>query len=62
MHDKIAAIDKLARALGMYTKKLDLNTKALPVAVTIYEGRPTTGPAPGEVAAEARVRPREDGE
>jgi hypothetical protein len=42
MHDKIAAIDKLARALGMYTKKLDVNTKALPVPVTIYEGRPTT--------------------
>jgi hypothetical protein len=54
MHDKIAAIDKLARALGMYTKKLDVNPNADPVvAVTIYEGRPATWPAPGETAAEA---------
>ena len=45
MHDKIAALDKLARALGMYQDKLDVTRKCQPVpAVTIYEGRPR---APG---------------
>jgi hypothetical protein len=54
MHDKLAALDKLSRALGMYTDNLDVagNCPQL-MAVTIYEGRPASWPAPGERAAEA---------
>jgi phage terminase small subunit len=41
MHDKIAAIDKLARALGMYRDKIDVtsDTKQI-VPVLIYNGAP----------------------
>ena len=49
MHDKLAALDKLARALGMYQAIEDAgnNTRSM-VAVTIYEGRPASRPPRGE--------------
>jgi hypothetical protein len=51
MHDKIAALDKLARVLGMYQDKLDVTGKHQPVVpVIIYEGRPTTRRRPAEAA------------
>jgi phage terminase small subunit len=63
MHDKIAALDKLARALGMYTERRDLDPKSVPfAAVTIYEGRPATWLAPGEVADNPRGGRGEDGD
>jgi hypothetical protein len=55
MHDKIAALNKLARALGMYTEKRDFKPNTHPVtAVTIYEGRPAPWPAPDEPALASR--------
>jgi phage terminase small subunit len=40
LHDKIAALDKLARALGMYQKIDDVGSKnSSMVATIIYEGR-----------------------
>jgi hypothetical protein len=52
LHDKIAALDKLARALGMYQPIEDAgnNTRSM-VAVTIYEGRPASRPPRGEPAS-----------
>jgi hypothetical protein len=52
MHDKLAALDKLARALGMYQPIEDAgnNTRSM-VAVTIYEGRPASRPPRGEPAS-----------
>jgi phage terminase small subunit len=59
--DKLAALDKLARALGMYTDNLDVAGKCPQLtAVTIYEGRPASWPAPGERAAEAADAPGHD--
>jgi phage terminase small subunit len=43
MHDKLAALDKLARALGMYQPIEDAGNNARSmVAVNIYEGRPAS--------------------
>jgi phage terminase small subunit len=54
MHDKLSALDKLARALGMYTETSGVAKDAPPLtAVTIYSGRPDNLPAPGERVAEA---------
>jgi Terminase small subunit len=62
MPDKLAALDKLARALGMYTER-DLDHKSVPfAAVTIYEGRPATWLAPGEVADNPRGGSAKDGD
>jgi hypothetical protein len=38
MHDKPAAIDKLARALGMYHDKVDLTSKGQPLTATLIIG------------------------
>jgi hypothetical protein len=63
MHDKLSALDKLARALGMYTEGRDSKPSAEPmVAVTIYEGRPTAWSAPGGRTAKAGAGLPEDGE
>jgi len=50
MHDKLAALDKLARALGMYQPIEDAgnNTRSM---VAIYEGRPASRPPRGEPAS-----------
>lgn len=48
IHDKVGAIDKLARALGMYTDKLDVTTKRQPVApvsVALISGCPEPQPS-----------------
>jgi phage terminase small subunit len=56
LHDKLAALDKLARALGMYTEA-NLNVEQTDgqklVATTIYAGRPADRPARGKAAGEA---------
>jgi phage terminase small subunit len=53
MHDKLGALDKLARALGMYQPIEDttFNPQNL-VAVNVYNGRPTSTPPHGEPASE----------
>jgi hypothetical protein len=53
MHDKLGALDKLARALGMYQPIEDTgcNTQSM-VAVNVYEDRPASTPARGEPAYE----------
>jgi hypothetical protein len=52
MRDKLAALDKLARALGMYQPIGDAgSTTENMVAVTIYEGRPASRPTGGQPAA-----------
>jgi hypothetical protein len=54
LHDKLAALDKLARTLGMYTDNLDVaGNYPPPTAVIIYSGRPANGSAPGDRDAKA---------
>lgn len=61
MHDKLVALDKLARTLGMYTDNLDVAGNCLPpTAVITYSGRPANWPAPGDRAAKAVDAPRDD--
>ena len=61
--DKLAALDKLARALGMYTDNLDVAGKCPQLtAVTIYEGRPASWPARRKRAAEAADAAGDDGD
>jgi hypothetical protein len=63
MHDKLAALDKLARALGMYSETSQVAKDAPPLtAVTIYSGRPDNLAAPGERAAETGDAPGGDGD
>jgi phage terminase small subunit len=61
--DKLAALDKLARALGMYTDNLDVAGKCPQLtAVTIYEGRPASWPTRRKCAAEAADAAGDDGD
>ena len=54
MHDKPAALEKLARALGMFTDKVGKTNEGMPVApVLIIRGYPETESAP---AASGRAR------
>jgi phage terminase small subunit len=63
LHDKIAALDKLARALGMYSETSRAAKDGPPLtAVTIYSGRPDNLPALGERAAEIGDAPGDDGD
>ena len=52
MHDKCAALDKLARSLGMYQELEDAESRAQNlVAVNVYNGRPASTPPHGEPAS-----------
>jgi phage terminase small subunit len=63
MHDKLSALDKLARALGMYSETSRVAKDGAPLtAVTIYSGRPDNLPALGERAAEIGDAPGDDGD
>ena len=63
LHDKLAALDKLARALGMYSETSRVAKDGPPLtAVTIYSGRPDNLPALGERAAEIGDAPGDDGD
>jgi phage terminase small subunit len=63
LHDKLAALDKLARALGMYSETSQVAKDGPPLtAVTIYSGRPDNLPALGERAAEIGDAPGDDGD
>ena len=63
MHDKLTALDKLARALGMYSETSRVAKDGPPLtAVTIYSGRPDNLPALGERAAEIGDAPGDDGD
>jgi phage terminase small subunit len=64
MHDKLSGLDKLARALGMYseTSRVAKDGAAPLTAVTKHSGRPDNLPALGERAAEIGDAPGDDGD
>ena len=60
MHDKLAALDKLARALGMYQDDTDPKSPAQPlVATVITKVRPRSHPPTPKLVGASRTETTE---